>query len=78
MRGNGAHFCEPEGEIDPRKRHPASYLRKTFDVDRLDSHISMTKAHEIYLAAGFHRVNTPGDFPEAFRPVAVFMEMAIE
>jgi GNAT superfamily N-acetyltransferase len=44
----------------------------------LDSHISMTKAHEIYVAAGFRPVDTPSDFPEAFKPVAVFMELAIE
>jgi len=44
----------------------------------LDSHISMTKAHEIYITAGFRKIDTPSDYPEAFRPVAVFMEMAIE
>jgi len=44
----------------------------------LDSHISMTKAHEIYMAAGFRKVNTPSDFPEALKPIAVFMELAIE
>ena len=43
----------------------------------LDSHISMTKAHEIYMAAGFRKVNTPSDFPEALKPIAVFMELAI-
>ena len=44
----------------------------------LDSHISMTKAHEIYMAAGFRKVNTPSDFPEALKPIVVFMELAIE
>ncbi len=44
----------------------------------LDSHISMTKAHEIYMAAGFRKVNTPSDFPEVLKPIAVFMELAIE
>ncbi len=44
----------------------------------LDSHISMTKAHEIYMAAGFRKVNTPSDFPETLKPIAVFMELAIE
>jgi GNAT superfamily N-acetyltransferase len=44
----------------------------------LDSHISMTKAHEIYMAAGFRRASAPSDFPEALRPIAVFMELAVE
>ena len=44
----------------------------------LDSHISMTKAHRIYLAAGFRTVDTPADFPEALKPVVVFMELALE
>ena len=44
----------------------------------LDTHISMTKAHKLYTAAGFRKIDTPGDYPEAFRPVAVFMEMVIE
>jgi len=43
----------------------------------LDSHVSMTKAHEIYRAAGFRDVDAPKDFPEAFRPVVVFMEMTV-
>jgi len=41
----------------------------------LDSHMSMTTAHAIYEAAGFRRVNPPGDFPEALKAVVVFMEM---
>ena len=44
----------------------------------LDSHVSMTKAHEIYEAAGFRRVATPSDFPEALKHIAIFMELAIE
>jgi ribosomal protein S18 acetylase RimI-like enzyme len=44
----------------------------------LDSHMSMTKAHEIYRAAGFQRVETPPDFPEDLKPVVVFMEMRLE
>ena len=40
----------------------------------LDSHISMTKAHEIYRAVGFETVPTPADFPEHLKPVVVFME----
>lgn len=40
----------------------------------LDSHISMKKAHAIYLEAGFRLVNAPDDFPEDIKPVVVFME----
>lgn len=43
----------------------------------LDSHISMTKAHAIYLAAGFRTVSAPINFPEVLKPVVVFMELAI-
>jgi carbonic anhydrase len=43
----------------------------------LDSHMSMTKAHELYMAAGFRKVETPADFPEILKPVVVFMEMAL-
>lgn len=41
----------------------------------LDSHVSMTKAHEIYLAAGFRRVDAPADFPASLKPIVVFMEL---
>jgi len=41
----------------------------------LDSHVSMTRAHDLYRAVGFRDVPTPADFPERFRPVVVFMEM---
>lgn len=44
----------------------------------LDSHASMTKAHEVYEAAGFRRVAPPGGFPEHLKSRVVFMEMAIE
>ncbi len=40
----------------------------------LDSHISMKKAHAIYLEVGFRLVNAPDDFPEDIKPVVVFME----
>ena len=41
----------------------------------LDSHASMTKAHALYEGAGFRKVAAPADFPEALRPIVVFMEM---
>jgi GNAT superfamily N-acetyltransferase len=40
----------------------------------LDSHISMTRAHALYEAAGFRRVPAPADFPAELVPIAVFME----
>ena len=40
----------------------------------LDTHISMNKARELYQAAGFQKVKTPDDFPEALKPYVVFME----
>jgi hypothetical protein len=40
----------------------------------LDSHISMKEAHEIYRSQGFKTVGPPADFPEALRPLVVFME----
>ena len=40
----------------------------------LDSHISMKKAHAIYLEVGFRLVSAPDDFPEELKPVVVFME----
>jgi putative acetyltransferase len=43
----------------------------------LDSHRSMKKAHALYQAVGFKRVDTPDDFPEALKPVVVFMECDI-
>jgi GNAT superfamily N-acetyltransferase len=39
----------------------------------LDSHRSMTKAHEIYRKLGFDEVDAPPDFPEELRQVVVFM-----
>ena len=41
----------------------------------LDSHVSMTRAHAIYAAAGFRQVEAPADFPAALIPVVVFMEV---
>ncbi len=40
----------------------------------LDSHSLMTKAHAIYEAHGFDRVEAPDDFPEALKAEVVFME----
>lgn len=41
----------------------------------LDSHVSMTKAHELYEEVGFRRIGAPPGFPEATKAIAVFMEM---
>lgn len=41
----------------------------------LDSHISMSGAHALYRDAGFQMVDTPADFPDALKPVVVFMEL---
>jgi GNAT superfamily N-acetyltransferase len=41
----------------------------------LDSHITMKSAHQIYQGVGFKIVDGPADFPEALRPVVVFMEL---
>lgn len=43
----------------------------------LDSHKSMTQAHALYQAAGFRFVSAPPGFPEAIKPLAVFMELAL-
>ena len=40
----------------------------------LDSHHSMKKAHALYETVGFKQVSAPADFPEALKPVVVFME----
>lgn len=40
----------------------------------LDSHISMTHAHNIYEELGFKRVTAPPGFPQELIPVVVFME----
>lgn len=40
----------------------------------LDSHKKMVAAHTIYRMAGFKDVPAPADFPEALKPVVVFME----
>ena len=44
----------------------------------LDSHLSMTDAHAIYMDAGFRRVSAPLGFPEAFIPYVVFMDMQLD
>jgi GNAT superfamily N-acetyltransferase len=44
----------------------------------LDSHRSMTKAHDIYAAAGFRRVDPPADFPSPLKPIVVFMELDLD
>ena len=41
----------------------------------LDSHVSMTRAHDIYRQAGFRTVDAPDGFPEVLKPIVVFMEM---
>jgi ribosomal protein S18 acetylase RimI-like enzyme len=41
----------------------------------LDSHMSMTRAHDLYRAAGFHTVPVPEDFPASLKPIVVFMEL---
>lgn len=41
----------------------------------LDSHVSMTAAHDIYRQAGFRTVDPPADFPDVLKPIVVFMEM---
>lgn len=43
----------------------------------LDSHMSMTSAHEIYRRAGFRTVDAPDDFPAVLKPIVVFMEMEL-
>jgi ribosomal protein S18 acetylase RimI-like enzyme len=43
----------------------------------LDTHISMTKAQELYVAAGSRKIDTPSNYPEAFKPAAVFMELTM-
>jgi putative acetyltransferase len=40
----------------------------------LDSHASMTAAHALYEAFGFHRVEAPEDYPDDLKPHVVFME----
>jgi ribosomal protein S18 acetylase RimI-like enzyme len=44
----------------------------------LDTHISMKSAHAIYQAAGFRIIDTPDDYPENMKPLAVIMEMELE
>ena len=44
----------------------------------LDSHVSMTRAHAIYEAAGFRRSAVPDTFPDEIKPFVVFMRMGLE
>lgn len=44
----------------------------------LDSHVSMKRAHELYESVGFERVPAPDHFPEALKPLVVFMELDLE
>ena|SRR5437867_5095184 len=44
----------------------------------LDSHVAMKQAHRLYESVGFERVETPADFPEALKPIVVFMELPLE
>jgi ribosomal protein S18 acetylase RimI-like enzyme len=43
----------------------------------LDSHRSMTKAHEIYRKLGFVEIDAPTDFPDHLRQVVVFMDRSL-
>jgi ribosomal protein S18 acetylase RimI-like enzyme len=43
----------------------------------LDSHRSMSRAHEIYRRLGFEEVDAPHDFPDELRPVVIFMERSL-
>jgi ribosomal protein S18 acetylase RimI-like enzyme len=44
----------------------------------LDSHHSMTKAHDVYRKLGFDEVDAPPDFPEEHQQVEVFMVRTLE
>ncbi len=43
----------------------------------LDSHVSMTKAHQIYGVVGFARTEAPADFPADLAKEVVFMELTL-
>jgi len=43
----------------------------------LDSHKSMTAAHDIYKNSGFKVVNSPPDFPEALKQSVIFMRCVL-
>ena len=55
--------------------HNARVLGYKFAV--LDSHISMTKAHDIYKKSGFKVVEAPPDFPEELRQSVIFMRCVL-
>jgi hypothetical protein len=44
----------------------------------MDSHVSMTTAHAIYMAAGFRTASAPSEFPGALKSIALFMELDLE
>ena len=44
---------------------------------KLDSHRSMSRAHEIYRRLGFEEVAAPHDFPDELRPVVIFMDRSL-
>lgn len=67
MRGLRVGWLLVEGLLEEARR--SGYTRMV-----LDSHRSMTKAHEIYRAQGFRTVGPPDDFPGSLKPIVVFME----
>lgn len=44
----------------------------------LDSHVSMTGAHAIYMQSGFVVVSAPDDFPEELKSSVIFMRRDLE
>ena len=45
---------------------------------KLNSYYKMETAHALYEDAGFRRVTAPPGFPEADRPMVVFMELTLD
>lgn len=43
----------------------------------LSSHISMTKAHDIYRKSGFKVIDAPPDFPDELRKSVIFMKCTL-
>ena len=48
-----------------------------FQYAVLDSHKSMTAAHDIYKNSGFKVVKSPPDFPEALKQSVIFMRCVL-
>ena len=48
-----------------------------FQYAVLDSHKSMTAAHDIYKNSGFNVVKSPPDFPEALKQSVIFMRCVL-